>query len=50
MQEKIVTEDDYRDALKRFLEICETPKNAEEVEELFILMDLMENYECKNCS
>jgi len=48
--DKIEMEDDYRDALKRFLEICETPKDADEVKELFLLMDLMEKYERENCS
>lgn len=48
--DKIETEDDYRDALKRFLEICEAPKNTDEIKELFLLMDLMEKYERNNCS
>ena len=48
--ESIETEDDYRDALKRFLEICEAPKDTSEIKELFLLMDLMEKYERENCS
>lgn len=48
--DKIETEDDYRDALKRFLEICEAPKDTDEIKELFLLMDLMEKYERNNCS
>lgn len=47
---RIETEDDYRDALKRFLEICEAPKDREEIKELFLLMNLMEKYERENCS
>lgn len=47
---KIETEDDYREALKRFLEICETLGGAEESEELDQLMHLMEKYERENCS
>ncbi len=50
MIDRIETEDDYRDALKRFLEICEAPKDVNEVKELFILMDVMEKYERNNCS
>jgi hypothetical protein len=50
MLDKIEMEDDYRDALKRFLEICEAPKDADEIKELFHLMDLMEKYERENCS
>jgi len=48
--DNIETEDDYRDALKRFLEICETPKDSAEIKELFLLMDSMEKYERNNCS
>jgi hypothetical protein len=48
--DSIETEDDYRDALKRFLEICEAPKDIGEIKELFLLMDLMEKYERENCS
>jgi len=46
----IETEDDYRAAIKRFLEICETPKNSEELCEMYLLMDIMEKYERDNCS
>lgn len=46
---EIETEDDYRDALNRFLEIRE-PKNEEEYTELILLMNLMEKYERENCS
>uniref|UniRef100_UPI003217802E hypothetical protein n=1 Tax=uncultured Draconibacterium sp. TaxID=1573823 RepID=UPI003217802E len=50
MNYEIETEDDYRDALKRFLEICATQKDEKEVKELQLLMDLMEKYERENCS
>lgn len=50
MLHKIETEDDYRDALKRFLEICSTQKTDDDLNELLVLMDLMEKYERENCS
>jgi hypothetical protein len=46
----IITEEDYREALKRFLEICETQKPGDEENEFFVLMDLLEKYERENCS
>ena len=50
MWENIETEDEYRNALKRFLAICEAPKGTEEINEFFRLMELMEKYERENCS
>lgn len=50
MNYDIETEDDYRDALRRFLQICEAPKDETEVKEMFLLMQLMEKYERANCS
>jgi len=50
MLDRIETEEDYRDALKRFLEICEAPKDSDEIKELYLLMNLMEKYERENCS
>lgn len=47
---EIVTEEDYQQALKRFLEICGGPKDNDEVKELYLLMALMEKYERDNCS
>ena len=47
---QIETEEEYREALKRFLEICSAPKNLEEEKELYLLMDLLEKYERNNCS
>ena len=46
----IKTEDDYREALNRFVELCESPKNNEEYRELYLLIDLMEKYERFNCN
>jgi len=46
----IETEDDYREAVRRFLEICEVPGHSEESGELDFLMNLLEKYERENCS
>ena len=45
----IITEDDYREALNRFIELCDSPKSNEEYRELYLLIDLMEKYERANC-
>jgi hypothetical protein len=50
MKEVLVSEDDYRAALKRFLEICDAEENSPEAEELEQLMTIMEIYEQENCS
>lgn len=50
MLDRINTEDDYRQALKRFIEICSSQKNSDELDEMLVLMDLMEKYERENCS
>lgn len=47
---KIETEEDYREALNRFLEICNIPKNDVEMTEFELLMNLLEKYERENCS
>jgi hypothetical protein len=47
---EIETEEDYHKALKRFLEICKSPRNTDEVKEMYLLMDLMGKYERENCS
>lgn len=47
---ELITEDDYRDALNRFLDIWKAPKNAEELKEMYLLKNLMEKYERENCS
>ena len=50
MKDVIFTEDEYREALKRFLEICDTPDNTAEAVELEQLMTVMEIYEQESCS
>jgi hypothetical protein len=46
---RIETEDDYRDALNRFLRICNAVKTDAELKEMLLLMDSMEKYERENC-
>ncbi len=48
--EEIFTEDEYREALRRFLEICDAPENTPESDELEQLITIMEIYEHENCS
>ncbi len=50
MFEKLVTEDDYREALKRFIEICGAEEGTPESAELLKLISLLEIYEQENCS
>jgi hypothetical protein len=50
MVEKIESEEDYRVALARFLEICNIPKDPILVDEFFRLIELLENYEKENCN
>lgn len=50
MKKLLFTEDEYREALKRFLEICDKPEGTPEAEELEQLMTVMEIYEQENCS
>lgn len=47
---EIVTEEDYQQGLKRFLELTNGPQNDEELAEMYLLMALMEKYERENCS
>ena len=46
---EIETEEDYREALNRFVELCESQKNDEDLKELLLITDLMEKYERANC-
>ncbi len=46
---EIETEDDYRNALIRFTELCESQKTDEDLKEMLLLTDLMEKYERANC-
>lgn len=50
MKDVIFTEDDYREALKRFLVICDAPEDAPESVDLEKLMVMLETYEQENCS
>jgi hypothetical protein len=50
MMETLFTEDDYRQALKRFMEICDAPEDSPEANELEKLMYLLQIYEQDNCS
>lgn len=50
MMEKLVSEDEYREALKRFLEISACAAESPESTELEQLIVLMEIYEQENCS
>lgn len=50
MKDVIYTEDDYREALKRFLEICDSPEDSPAADDLEKLMYLLESYEQENCS
>jgi len=49
MDYQINTEEDYREALSRILEICDVRKNESELKELYVLMDLLDKYERDNC-
>jgi len=49
MNYDLETEEDYRNALHRFIQLCENPKDPEEIKEIFLLMKLMEKYEQHNC-
>jgi len=49
MDYQINTEEDYREALTRILEICDVRKNEGELKELYVLMDLLDKYERDNC-
>jgi antitoxin component HigA of HigAB toxin-antitoxin module len=46
----IETEDDYREALQRFIDLCQSQKDDDDLKELLLLTDLMEKYERANCS
>jgi len=50
MMKTLFTEDEYREALKRFLEICDAPDYTDEADELEQLITVMEIYEQENCS
>lgn len=47
---EIVTEEDYQEGLRRFLELTSSQQNDDDLKEMYLLMDLMEKYERENCS
>jgi len=47
--ERLETEEEYREALRRFLEILENEIDEEKEKELERLIGLMETYEYENC-
>lgn len=50
MINRIDTEDEYRAALARFVEISDVLEGSAELAEFFQLMILMEKYEQEECS
>ncbi|MBN2262276.1 MAG: hypothetical protein JW735_05145 [Prolixibacteraceae bacterium] len=49
MHDKFLTEDEYRRAIIRFLEICDAEPDSPEYEEAQQLTRLMEQYENMSC-
>lgn len=49
MHEPILTEDDYRKAIRRFLDICDAEPGSPEHEEALQLSAKMEQYENYSC-
>jgi hypothetical protein len=49
MHEMILTEEEYRKAIMRFLEICDAEPGTPEHEEAMQLTKLMEDYETRSC-
>jgi hypothetical protein len=49
MYNRLITEEDYREALRRFLEIIDVGNEAVNEEELCGLIALLETYEYENC-
>jgi hypothetical protein len=49
MPETLETEEEYREALIRFIEICHTPEDDPQAGELHKLIHLLEQYEQENC-
>jgi len=49
MQDRLNTEDEYRKAIVRFLEICDADPDTPEYEEAMKLTKLMEDYENMSC-
>jgi hypothetical protein len=49
MHEIIFTEEEYRKAIMRFLEICDAEPGTPEHDEVLLLTKLMEDYENLSC-
>jgi len=49
MQERIFTEEEYRKAIKKFLEICDAEPGTPEHKEAILLTRQMEQYENLSC-
>jgi hypothetical protein len=49
MSEMIYTEEEYRKAIIRFLEICDSEPDTDEYEEVLRLTKQMEDYENLSC-
>jgi hypothetical protein len=49
MHEIIFTEEEYRKAIMRFLEICDAEPGSPEHDEVLLLTKLMEDYENLSC-
>lgn len=49
MHDLIFTEEEYRRAIKRFLDICDSEPGSPEHDEAVILSRLMEKYENLSC-
>ncbi len=49
MTKRLITEEEYREALRRFLEIIENTAEPADENELTELIRLMETYEYENC-
>ena len=49
MNDRLITEEDYREALKRLIDIIENGTETAGEEELAALILLLETYEYENC-
>ena len=47
--EGIKTEEEYREAMRRFIEILGSPEGSPQAQELIVLMKKLEEYELDNC-
>lgn len=49
MNYDLETEEDYRNALHRFIQLSDKSTDQDAIKEMFLLMMLMEKYEQHNC-